>query len=181
MSRHKFNRQVSRICRNVKNLNSINQSKSLVGGKRITSATFVNDNLRHYQFVSVAYLPPSPRRELTRCDDDVSLLSRGDMPNNSRFNVHGRFAHCSLCPNDRVHAAGALDLDFKTTAAARSRATPGYAILPVSGQAKQIAVLCSRLIKLEEIAERERRGEPTRSLMEAIPGEGAVGTLDTRM
>jgi hypothetical protein len=99
MARHKLNRQVSRICRNVKNLNSINQSKSLVGGNRITSATFVNDNLRHYQFVSVAYFPPSPRRKLTRCDDDVSLLSRGDMPNNSRFNVHGRFAHCSLYPN----------------------------------------------------------------------------------
>jgi hypothetical protein len=28
-------------------------------------------------------------------------------------------------PNDQVHAAGAFEIDFKTHAAARSRATPG--------------------------------------------------------
>jgi hypothetical protein len=110
MSRHKLNRQVSRVYRNVKNLNSINQLKTLLGSNRIASATFVNDNLRHYQFVAVAYLPPAPRRKLTRCDDYVSLLSSCNMPNNSRFNVHGRFAHCPLCPNDSVNGAAAKKL-----------------------------------------------------------------------
>jgi hypothetical protein len=109
MSRHKLNSKVSRICRNDENLNSINQLKSLVGGNRITCATFVNDNLRYYQFVSVPYLPPAPRRKLARCDDDVSLLSSGDMPNNSRFHVHGRFVHCSLYPNACIHRVAGVE------------------------------------------------------------------------
>jgi hypothetical protein len=41
--------------------------------------------------------------------------------------------------NDQVHAAGAFEVDFKTDAAARSRATPDYFATSISAYRSRIA------------------------------------------